>query len=110
MSLTQLLNVSHAVLIEGIDDDAERRLDRVMAGDVVPVESQTDAFLRARGRRPARGAPEEASFVFGQSPEVKTGPPKPPPGYKLAPAGVIVREPEPTRGLEHLRAALEKAR
>lgn len=101
MSLTQLLNVSHAVLIEGIDDEAERRLDRVMAGETLPAETQSEAFLRARGRRPERGAPLELV--------TPSGPPPMPEGYELAPPGVIVREPEPTRGLEHLAAAFGQA-
>lgn len=96
MSLAQLLNASHAVLIEGIDEEAERRLDRVMAGDKPPVETQSEAFLRARGRRPPRGAPLELVKA--------SGPPPMPEGIPLAPAGMIVREPEPSRGLENLAA------
>lgn len=101
MSLAQLLNVSHAVLIEGIDEEAERRLDRVMAGEKLPDQTQAEAFLRARGRRPQRGAPLELV--------APSGPPPMPEGYKLAPVGVKVREPEPTRGLEHLAAAFGQA-
>lgn len=101
MSLTQLLNVSHMVLIEGLDEEAERRLDRVMAGQKLPVETQSEAFLRARGRRPERGAPLELVRP--------SGPPPMPAGIPLAPAGVIVREPEPTRGLEYLAAAFGQA-
>lgn len=100
MSLTQLLNVSHAVLIEGLDEEAERRLDRAMAGKKLPAETQAEAFLRARGRRPERGAPLEL---------VRPGAPPMPEGIPLAPAGVIVREPTPTRGLEHLAAAFGQA-
>lgn len=103
MSLTQLLNVSHMVLIEGADEEEELRLDRVMAGQKLPVQTQAEAFMRARGRArtPQRGAPVEALRP--------PGPPPMPPGIPLAPVGVIVREPEPTRGLEHLAAAFGQA-
>lgn len=107
MSLTQLLNVSHAVLIEGIDEEAERRLDRVMAGKKLPVETQAEAFLRARGRTPARGAPR--SYTRNPNEAAPSGPPPMPTGIPLAPVGVRVREPEPTRGLEHLAAAFGRA-
>jgi hypothetical protein len=101
MSLTRLLNAAHAVLIEGIGEEAELRLDRVMAGEKIPVETQSEAFLRARGRSPQRGAPLEL---------VKpSGPPPMPEGIPLAPAGVLVREPEPTRGLDVLAAAFGQA-
>jgi hypothetical protein len=102
MSLTQLLNTAHAVLIEGASEEEELRLDRVMAGETLPVQTQAEAFLRARGKSPERGAPPAALRAPGT-------PPPMPPGIPLAPPGVIVREPEPTRGLEHLAAAFGQA-
>lgn len=100
MSLTQLLNASYMVLIENADEEEELRLDRVMAGQKLPVQTQAEAFMHARGR-PARGAPAPA--------RPPGSPPPMPEGYQLAPVGVIVREPEPTRGLEHLAAAFGQA-
>lgn len=100
MSLTQLLNVSHAVLIENADEEEELRLDRAMAGQKLPAQTQAEAFMRERGR-PARGAPVAALRP--------PGPPPMPAGIPLAPVGVQIREPEPTRGLEHLAAAFGQA-
>lgn len=102
MSLTQLLNVSHAVLIEHADEEEELRLDRVMAGQKLPAQTQAEAFLRERGRSPERGAPVTALRPPG-------APPPMPVGIPLAPVGVQIREPEPTRGLEHLAAAFGQA-
>lgn len=99
MSLTQLLNVSHAVLIENADEEEELRLDRVMAGQVLPAQTQAEA-MRARGR--TQGATVTALRPPG-------APPPMPAGIPLAPVGVQIREPEPTRGLEHLAAAFGQA-
>lgn len=104
MTLVQVLNAAHGVLMEGLDEDAERRLDDSLMGVKRPDETQAEAFLRARGRTPARGAPRPTSFDREQ--KTVQGPPPMPPGIPLAPPGVLVREPGPTRGLEYLQAAL----
>jgi hypothetical protein len=96
MSLVGLVNAAHAYLCEGLDAEGVKRMDRLLMGEKVPPVSQAEAFRNAR-HAPAQGAPEH---VRG------SGPPPMPPGVPLAPPGVIVREPEPTRGLEVLHAAL----
>lgn len=109
MTLVQLINTAHAVLCEDLDEDGVRTLDASLNGEKRPNETQEEAFLRARGRRPARGAP---STSFTRNPQEDTAPVGPPPmpeGYKLAPVGVQVREPTPTRGLEVLDHAFGRA-
>lgn len=107
MSLTQVINAAYAVLGEGLDEEGERRLDESLNGATRPRETQQEAFLRARQARPARGAP--AASWTRQPEQETTGPPPMPKGYKLAPPGVQVREPEPTRGLDVVAAAFGRA-
>jgi hypothetical protein len=107
MTLAQLVNTTYALLIEGLDEEGERVLDDSLNGITRPSETQGEAFARAHGQRPRRGAP--TSFTRERAPEAAAGPPPMPEGYKLAPVGVQVREPTPTRGLEVLAAAFGKA-
>jgi hypothetical protein len=95
MSLAQLVNVAHAALTEGLDEDGMQRMDRVLMGEKVEAPTREEAFMRGR-QQP----------VSWQRQQAASGPPAPPPGVPLAPVGVRVREPEPTRGLDVLHAAL----
>lgn len=109
MPLARVLNVTYALLIEGMDADAVKRLDQAMLGEVKP-DSPSEAFNRARAAQPRRGAPVDFKQQQKQLAAPPEGPPSTPPpmpeGYKLAPVGVQIREPSPTRGLEVLDAAL----
>ena len=99
MTLAQVINVAHQALCEGLDEDGLARVDKALMGEKLEPLTREEAFVKARQRRPRSGAPES---VRG------SGPPPMPAGYKLAPEGVQVREPEPTRGLDHLHRALGK--
>lgn len=100
MPLAQLINVSHAALCEGLDEDGLIRMDKVLMGEKVLPATRDEAFRKARERHPRSGAPA-AVRAAGK-------PPPMPEGIPLAPPGVRVREPERTRGLEHLHRALGK--
>lgn len=98
MPLAQLINVAHAALNEGLDEDGLIRMDKVLMGEKVLPATREEAFAKARERRPRSGAPA-AVRAAGK-------PPPMPEGIPLAPVGVQVREPSPTRGLDHLHRAL----
>jgi hypothetical protein len=74
------------------------RVDASLAGEKLTPA----AMMRARAPRPSRGAPPDVLRPTGAAP------PRPE-GVPLAPPGVRVREPEPTRGLDVLSAMLTGA-
>lgn len=107
MTLAQVINAAHGLLVEGLDEEGERVLDDSLNGITRPEETQAQAFARSHGQRPRRGAP--VSFSRDAKPETPSGPPPMPEGYKLAPEGVQIRDPTPTRGLDVLAAAFGQA-
>lgn len=96
MTLRAILNAAWADLTDGMDEDAARRMDKILMGEAVPAV-RAAAVTRAQHPQPRRGSPK------------REAPPPPPAGIPLAPVGVIVREPEPTRGLDALHAAFSLA-
>jgi hypothetical protein len=101
MTLVTLINAAHAYLCEGLDEEGVQRMDRILMGEKVSPVSPAQSLRDAR-RAPRTGAP--AAIRESGAPPVR------PAGVPLAPPGVIVREPEPTRGLEVLHAALAAQR
>ncbi len=109
MSLRRLCNAAYAALCEGLDDDGCRRMDRALLGELLPQETPAEAFVRGRSAQPRRGAPVDFRVAQKDVQAPQRGSAAPPPipaGYQLAPVGVQVRQPEPTRGLDVLDAAL----